>query len=260
MFAFNSNPTTTNTITSNPTTSKCRVKFDGKLIETTVTDKGSTIDEWVHEILSMYDGKRMVVGLDIEWKPNSSREDNNKAKAATLQLCTGEKCLIVQLLHTDCIPQPLKSFLMDSNFTFVGVRVAEDIAKLNDDYGIECNKSADVRELAMRQWPGRFVGKSNLKTLAFEVLGVSMKKPPEVRRSDWDKRVLDENQVEYACIDAYVSYRVGHKLLVESGGDNYKLLHMLGLDTASFKSVVFLLLLFYLFFILLYEWYQVSAL
>jgi hypothetical protein len=176
MFAFSRNPTTTNTITSNPTTSKCRVKFDGKPIETTVTDKASTIDEWVHEILSMYAGKPMVVGLDIEWKPNLSREDYNKA--ATLQLCIGEKCLIVQLLYTDCIPQPLKSFLMDSNFTFVGVQVAEDIAKLNDDYGIECNKSADIRELAMRQWPGRFEGgKPGLKRLALEVLGVSMKKP-----------------------------------------------------------------------------------
>ncbi|KAE8077741.1 hypothetical protein FH972_016272 [Carpinus fangiana] len=253
MFAFNRNPTTTNTKTSNPTTSKCRVKFDGKPIETTVTDKASTIDEWVHEILSMYDGKPMVVGLDIEWKPNSSREDDNKA--ATLQLCIGEKCLIVQLLHTDGIPQPLKSFLMDSNFTFVGVKVAEDIAKLNGDYGIECNKSADISELAMRQWQGRFEGgKPGLERLALEVLGVSMKKPQEVRRSNWDKRVLDENQVEYACIDAYVSYRVGHKLLVEIRGDN-KLLHMLGLHTASFKSTVFRCLLFYLFFILFFEWY-----
>jgi ribonuclease D len=208
MFAYNRNPT----ITFNPTTSKYSVNFAGKTIETTVTDKGSTIDEWVQEILSMYDGKPTVVGLDIEWRPHQIRSMSNKS--ATLQLCIDEKCLIVQLFYTDYIPQSLKSFMMDSNFTFVGIEVGDDITKLNDEYGIASNKSADIRELAKAQWPGRF-RRPGLKDLAWEVSGLAMKKPKHVCMSNWEARVLNENQVEYACLDAYASYRVGHKLLFE---------------------------------------------
>ncbi|KAF8387666.1 hypothetical protein HHK36_026320 [Tetracentron sinense] len=36
--------------------------------------------------------------------------------------------------------------------------------------------------------------------------------------SDWQSRVLDEEQVEYGCIDAYASYRIGHKLIMENRG------------------------------------------
>jgi len=210
MCAYNRNPT--KTIAFDPTSSKYCVNFAGKSIETTVTDRGNTIDEWVHEILSLYEGRPTAVGLDIEWRPHQTRLMSNKS--ATLQLCIDEKCLIVQLFYTDYIPQSLKSFMMDPNFTFVGIEVGDDIAKLNDEYGIESNRSADIRELAKRQWPGRF-RRPGLKDLAFEVSGLSMKKPKHVCMSNWEARVLNENQVEYACIDAYASYRVGQKLLFE---------------------------------------------
>jgi ribonuclease D len=250
MCAYNRNPT--KTIAFDPTSSKYCVNFAGKSIETTVTDRGNTIDEWVHEILSLYEGRPTAVGLDIEWRPHQTRLMSNKS--ATLQLCIDEKCLIVQLFYTDYIPQSLKSFMMDPNFTFVGVEVGNDIAKLNNDYGVESNRSADIRELAMRQWPGRFCW-PGLKDLAFEVSGLSIKKPQDVRRSNWEARVLNENQVEYACIDAYASYRVGQKLLFEIQRDN-KLLHVLiGLHRVSFRSMVFVCFVLILF----YQWCQVSA-
>jgi len=248
MFAYNRNPT----ITFHPTTSKYCVNFAGRTIETTVTDRGNTIDEWVHEILSLYDGRPTAVGLDIEWRPHQIQSMSNKS--ATLQLCIDEKCLIVQLFYTDYIPQSLKSFMMDPNFTFVGIEVGHDIAKLNNEYGVKSNRSADIRELAMRQWPGRFRW-PGLKDLAFEVSGLSMKKPKHVCMSNWEARVLNENQVEYACIDAYASYRVGQKLLFEIQRDN-KLLHVLiGLHRVSFRSMVFVCFVLILF----YQWCQVSA-
>jgi len=118
MCAYNRNPT--KTIAFDPTSSKYCVNFAGKTIETTVTDRGNTIDEWVHEILSLYDGRPTAVGLDIEWRPHQNRSMSNKS--ATLQLSIDEKCLIVQLFYTDYIQQSLKSFMMDPNFTLLGLR------------------------------------------------------------------------------------------------------------------------------------------
>ncbi|PHT50897.1 hypothetical protein CQW23_10644 [Capsicum baccatum] len=210
MYSYYNNP---NGITYNPTTSKYSVTFGGKAIETTVSDKGSVIDEWVRQILSLHGNTPMVVvGLDIEWRPHEIKWMSNKS--ATLQLCIDEKCLIVQLFYLDEIPKSLKDFLSSDNFTFVGIEVADDVKKLKDEYGLDCAKSADIRAMAKQRWPGRF-RRPGLKDLALEVVGLNMKKPKHVCMSNWEARELSNDQVEYGCIDAYASYKIGYKLLLE---------------------------------------------
>ncbi|KAH1255029.1 Werner syndrome ATP-dependent helicase [Glycine max] len=117
MTASNNNPT----VFFNPTTSKYLVFYDGLTIETIITYKGSIVEEWIQA------GKQRVVGLDTEWIP----VEKTKKKVAILQLCIENKCLIIQLFHMDNIPQSLRSFLMDSNFEFVGVGVMKDLMMLN---------------------------------------------------------------------------------------------------------------------------------
>lgn len=51
----------------------------------------------------------------------------------------------------DNIPQSLRSFLMDSNFEFVGVGVINDLRMLKNDYGLKCNKGIDVYLLARKK-------------------------------------------------------------------------------------------------------------
>ncbi|KAH7528339.1 3'-5' exonuclease [Ziziphus jujuba] len=203
------NPST-QTITFNPTTSKYTVYFAGKTIETTVTDKASIIDQWVNQILTIHAGNPTVVGLDIEWRPHYNSWMSNKS--ATLQLCIDDKCLIVQLFYIDSIPDSLKNFMMNPDFTFVGIEVGDDIEKLKNEYDLPCRKSADIREMAKTRWPGRF-RRPGLKDLALEIVGLSMKKPRHVTMSNWEARVLNEGQIEYACIDAYASYRIGKEVV-----------------------------------------------
>jgi len=57
-----------------------------------------------------------------------------------------------------------------------------------------------------RSWLG-------LKGFAREVLGLAMEKPRSVTMSNWEKLDLEEAQIRYACIDAYVSYKLGEKIL-----------------------------------------------
>jgi len=40
-----------------------------------------------------------------------------------------------------------------------------------------------------------------------------MEKPRGVTMSNWEKHDLDEAQIRYACIDAYVSYKLGERVL-----------------------------------------------
>ncbi|KAK1354357.1 3'-5' exonuclease domain-containing protein [Heracleum sosnowskyi] len=192
---------------------KYYVNFQGNLIETIVTNKASDVDEWLHNIQLAYHGKSSVVGLDCEWRPHIIRSMSNKT--ATLQLCIDTKCLIVQMFYLDYIPQSLKDFFTDPKFTFVGVEVQDDALKLQDEYGLRVSSTADIQALAMTRWPLRFVRKPGLKGLARGVAELNMEKPKHVSMSNWEAVNLNLQQIEYACIDAFASYKIGHKLLEE---------------------------------------------
>lgn len=175
-------------ISFNATVPKHYVSFGGITIETTVTDKAAVASEWVEQIIALYGSNPTVVGLDIEWLPNRSRYTNNKS--ATLQLCINNKCLILQLFYMDQIPDSIKRFLLNPNFTFVGVEVGKDVMKLRNEYGLSCARTMDVRATAKERWPGRFSW-PGLKDLAWEVCGLRMRKPKHVCMSNWEARVLN---------------------------------------------------------------------
>lgn len=194
-------------------TTKYRITFQENVIdviEVTVTDKASAVDEWIRSVRASCH-TQTIVGLDCEWKPTFSPILKNKT--STLQLCIDTKCLIVQMFYLDCIPQSLRAFFSDTNFTFVGVEVQDDALKLSNEYGLSVSKTSDIQALAMTRWPICFMRKPGLKELANRIVGLYMAKPLHVCRSNWEARKLTLEQVEYACIDAYASFRIGRKLL-----------------------------------------------
>ncbi|XP_047331915.1 Werner Syndrome-like exonuclease [Impatiens glandulifera] len=199
----------------NNSTTKHLINFAGTTIETTVTSNAAAVDKWVEDILTQHGSHPTVVGLDVEWRPHVFSSMSNKS--ATLQLCIANKCLILQLFYlvNDEIPLSLKSFLLNTNFTFVGIEVDDDVKKLTCEYGLECGATADIKVLAMKRWPGKY-SRPGLKDLAFDVSGLKMTKEKHVCMSNWEARVLNDGQVEYACVDAYASYRVGLELISEN--------------------------------------------
>ncbi|GFP87940.1 werner syndrome-like exonuclease [Phtheirospermum japonicum] len=217
MFSQYDRYTSPSTITFNRALSKYYVTFAGTTIETTVTDKAATAFAWVHDIVSLHGTRSTVVGLDVKWRPHPVPSMSNKS--ATLQLCVDNKCLIIQLFYMDEIPDSIKGFLMNPNFTFVGIEVEGDVLKLKNEYGLDCSSHVDVRAASVDYWSGKY-RKPGLKDLARELCGLYMKKPihkpKHVCMSNWEARLLNEAQVEYACIDAFASYKIGHKLLIEN--------------------------------------------
>ncbi|XLS51312.1 hypothetical protein HN51_011989 [Arachis hypogaea] len=195
------------TVSFNPDTSKYTIKFDGKEIVTTVTDKATIVEQWIQDINAIYEANSsVIVGIDVE----RGLVSGIGSKSATLHLCIDNKCLILQLLHIDNLPLSLKYFLTNPNFFFVGFGVDRVISMIKTDYGLKCGVHADIMELAKEKWPYQYNIRSGLKDLAINVVGLKMKKP---KLSNWKSRVLSIEQVEYACVDAYGSYKIGHKLL-----------------------------------------------
>ncbi|OVA16741.1 3'-5' exonuclease domain [Macleaya cordata] len=195
------------------------VNINGVNITTTVADASWLINSFINELRpSLYDGnidKKRVIGLDIEWNSNSN--DNND-KVATLQLCYGDRCIIIQLLHLDLIPFALSTLLIDQSISFVGVGITEDLSKLECDYGLESVPGIELGQLADKVLGKQQFSGSGLVELACEIVGLSIEKPASASCSDWGLKNLTSEQIKYATIDAYASFVIGSKLL--EGGNN----------------------------------------
>ncbi|KAL8489210.1 hypothetical protein ACS0TY_024730 [Phlomoides rotata] len=189
------------------------VTFFNKSIFTTVTSNPARVSDWISEIKQFSFGRRLLVGLDVEWRPNSFRGQQNPV--ALLQLCVGDRCLIYQIWHSPEIPQSLAYFLSDDSNTFVGKGIKSDLDKLGADYGIGGNALyVDLGNLAADlYYMDHSLKNVGLKRLVSDVLGMEMEKPEDVTRSPWDNWCLTADQVQYACIDAFVSSEIATALL-----------------------------------------------
>ncbi|KAF0916911.1 hypothetical protein E2562_015088 [Oryza meyeriana var. granulata] len=194
-------------------TTRYDVRFGSAVIHTTVTSDAAAADEWVRSIRAATPSGGLLVGLDCEWKPCDHLWPAVTPKVAILQLCAGASCLILQLLYVGHVPLLVRSLLADPSVRFVGIGVGEDVTKLADGYGIYRAAPVELEDVCNRRLGLSGMRRLGLKGYVREVLGLTMEKPTHVTRSDWEKRELDVAQVQYACIDAYVSYKLGERVL-----------------------------------------------
>ncbi|XP_076951797.1 3'-5' exonuclease-like [Bidens hawaiensis] len=187
------------------------VTFYHHTISTIVTNTPSYVDAWIADVERTNHHHSLIVGLDVEWRPNQSRNIENPV--ATLQLCAGHRCLIFQILHSDFVPQSLKHFLENPNYTFTGVGIESDVEKLTEDYNLVVANMVDVRTLAADVYGVRELKNTGIKSLTERVLGKEVNKPKGITMSRWDNQWLTLPQVQYACIDAFLSFEIGRVLI-----------------------------------------------
>ncbi|KAJ9555012.1 hypothetical protein OSB04_009626 [Centaurea solstitialis] len=185
---------------------------DDVSFKTSVTRSPSKVKKWIIGIENRNHRRlhRLIVGLDIEWRPNTERGEQNPV--AILQLFVGKTCLIYQIQRADI--NTILTFLKNPNYTFVGVGIENDKQKLFRDYGLEVTKVEDLREMAAYELADPDLKKAGLNKLAEVVLrkNADYGKRLKVRMSDWDNDRLSDAQVLYACLDAYVSFAIGRQL------------------------------------------------
>lgn len=109
--------------------------------------------------------------------------------------------------------------MSNKSFTFVGVGIESDVEKLIEDYNLSVGKMVDLRVLASEVYGVKELKNSGIKDLGLRVLGKEIKKPKSVTMSRWDLEWLVPTQVQYACVDAYLSYEIG-RVLINGGGQD----------------------------------------
>ncbi|XP_042482442.1 Werner Syndrome-like exonuclease isoform X2 [Macadamia integrifolia] len=162
----------------------------------TVTHSPSIVDQWLSLIQRIHSRRlhRLIVGFDVEWRPNRHRGATNPV--AVLQLCVGRRCLIFQIRYSRTIPQSLTSFLNNHDYTFVGVGIRGDVNKLYQDYGLWVTRTMDLRTLAAQSLDMNELKRAGLKTLALVVLDKEVEKPHYITMSNWENFHLSDDQLQ----------------------------------------------------------------
>ncbi|CAL4974916.1 unnamed protein product [Urochloa decumbens] len=112
-----------------------------------------------------------------------------------------------------CLRQHRRRVGDNTRFRFVGVGVQDDAVRLNNDLHLAVSNTVDLAELAADEMGRPDLRSAGLKALASVVMGATVDKPERVRKGRWDAYELSDQQIKYACIDAFVSFEVGRKLL-----------------------------------------------
>ncbi|RZC64282.1 hypothetical protein C5167_007972 [Papaver somniferum] len=151
----------------------------------------------------------LVLGLDIEWV--RLRGHTGQRNKSVLQLSLAHKCMIFQFFDCDD-KDDVPDSLDDKRIIFVGSGINQDARKLWVDWGLDVARSEDLAGLAEYKLGREDLYKYGLKFLMLEVLGKDLPKPQGITLSrSWDG-ALTENQIMYACLDAYASFKLGMEL------------------------------------------------
>ncbi|XP_026196010.1 exonuclease 3'-5' domain-containing protein 2 isoform X2 [Anabas testudineus] len=147
-----------------------------------------------------------VLGLDCEWVSMKGRA----SVVSLLQLASySGLCVLVKLLafrnDQQQVPLSLIEVLRDPHILKVGVGCYEDGKRLTRDYGLSLTCTVDLRYLALRQRQAKVNNGLSLKSLAADLLNVSLDKSLELRCSDWEADELTMEQITYAARDAQIS-------------------------------------------------------
>ncbi|XP_055721590.1 exonuclease 3'-5' domain-containing protein 2 isoform X1 [Salvelinus fontinalis] len=164
-----------------------------------------------------------VLGLDCEWVKSQTKVlgVSVKGKTSTVSLLQMASysglCVLVRLQQfhggQQDLPLTLKEVLSDPHILKVGVGCYEDGKRLTRDYGLALGSTVDIRYLALRQRKVVLNNGLSLKSLAADLLNVSLEKSLELRCSDWEADPLTLQQMTYAARDAQVSIALFFRLL-----------------------------------------------
>ncbi|CAB4271890.1 unnamed protein product [Prunus armeniaca] len=167
------------------------VNVNGDAVKTTVINSASFVDSFITELIlscnytNSSSSRPPIIGFHVEF--------TDEIKAATLQLCSGSRCIIIQLnkmVTNNSVPQSLINFLAAPLFCFVGVDIFQSLALLRREYGIVCRNAVDLTLMV------------NMAVMSGAV--ELEPKPLSVVMGDWGAENLSMEQIQSAAIDEHL--------------------------------------------------------
>ncbi|XP_010486964.1 PREDICTED: uncharacterized protein LOC104765009 [Camelina sativa] len=211
------------TIRNYATQEKYYVDFFGEELIVTVTKDRSVIGQWIHEVASKnrFSSHPPIVGLGVQWTPAcfrkpvryrlGSRPPVFYPPADTLQLCVGNRCIIIQLSHCHRVPLVLRRFLKDTDFRFYGVWNSQDAKRLRaSKHKLKTAELLDLKKLVVDSRGMKSLKRSKFEVIVEEGLGYpGVEQYRGKSMSNWSVWKLSNDQIIQASVDAYCSFKLG---------------------------------------------------
>lgn len=160
------------------------------------------------------DHQERVIGMDVEYTASQKRGQFpvEQQKAALIQLCCGTRCLLYQVSLATEVSRELKCFLRDSKYCFVGFSIGRDKDMLKR-WDIEVTNYFDIQA----DWvvPRSTKLLDSLADVAGRLVDPSFLKLKDNFNKDHHARwaePLCEEQIVYACKDAYACYAIWNRV------------------------------------------------
>ena len=190
-------------------------------IKATVTVRAATVEAWISRVWTNFlrAADEKLVGLDTEFtnpvfgKRQKDLPNEQKQRAAVLQLCVADECLVYHIVHARHVPAMLRRFLADKDIVFCGAGISQDQEMLAY-YGLKIASSFDLQQRV--EIPKNVSSKPtpSLIDLANYLLGTKLSKDGEcekLRRSGWGVVPLTLERIRYAAVDARLSFEVARR-------------------------------------------------
>ncbi|CAJ2629016.1 unnamed protein product [Trifolium pratense] len=204
-------------------------ELNGEQIKTTVIYDPIEIQNHLSSFLRpSINHQTKLIGFDAEWFLHTHSKlgrDFLTPKCATIQLCDGHSCLIIQLNRLESLQnycwtwkqdvarKSLVNFLSLPNITFVGVGIKENLARFEKHYGIGCKNSVELGPLAATVMNMPRLSLCGVDELAFVVNGFDLQDHRPVSLSyDYADYSLSKELVKVATVNVYSYHKIGVKL------------------------------------------------
>lgn len=143
------------------------------------------------------------LGFDTETRPSFRKGE--VYQAALLQLATDNDAYLIQLQKITRF-DVLKNVLEDKATLKVGVAIRDDLKKLKQGFPFVPENFVELQDLAKSKGLKNF----GLQGMTEEVLQAKLSKKAKI--TNWEARVLTDEQIMYAATDAWVGLELFRKI------------------------------------------------
>lgn len=149
-----------------------------------------------------------LIGFDSEQKPTFKKNESPHG-IATVQLANLTECYIIQVKQIDNLT-PLLELLEDEDIVKVGINLTGDNQALHAEYGIRMKASIEIDGILSKLTSKNSIG---AKKAAKIFLQKDLQKSKKMSTSNWENKILSDNQIKYAGEDAAVVFDITIHLL-----------------------------------------------
>ncbi|KUG01495.1 Exonuclease mut-7 [Phytophthora nicotianae] len=181
------------------------------------------IPDFDAQVADMIAKRERIVGLDVEWKPTSSKiaaatgSKTTSAMASILQISSSSRVFVIDLLalqDNDFLFETLLGRLFADPFLLkVGFGFDTDLKVLHQTFPERSSLINITPFLELSAVVSKLLGVSvgnSLSNATSTILGSPLDK--RMQMSNWDVRPLTEPQLTYAALDAYCLVQITNKL------------------------------------------------